>query len=144
MREVIEMLDERDLQAIAQLLTQQLTQQKTEIMQEVQTVVQSTVQTEVARSEERIMQKVQAEFAQVEERLDEKISQAESRIMKSTAVMMDTEFKKQFRLLCEQQDHVLSDAANMDDICIIDGRLDDLEATVKRHAAEIARLKKAQ
>lgn len=92
------MLDEKDLQAIAQ-------------------IVQATVREEVA--------------------------QAEKRIMQGAATLMEAEFQKNFKLLSEQQDKVLSGLADEDDLSIIDGRLDDLEATVRRHSSEIAKLKKA-
>ncbi len=75
--------------------------------------------------------------------IDAKIKESEKRIMQGAAVLMDAEFEKNFRLLSEQQDKVLSGLANEDDLSIIDGRLDDLEATVRRHSSEIAKLKKA-
>ncbi len=79
----------------------------------------------------------------IKESVRDEVAQAEKRIMQAAAVLMDTEFKKNFRLLSEQQDKVLSGLANEDDLSIIDGRLDDLEATVRRHSSEIAKLKKA-
>ena len=51
--------------------------------------------------------------------------------------------KKHFKLLGEQQEAALCHVATDDDLDIIDGRLDTLEAMVKKHSKEIAALKKA-
>ena len=85
------MLDEKDLQAIAQLMAQQ----RRDIMQDVKT-------------------------------------------------LLDTEAQTKFNLLAEGQEEILRRMPSEDDMDIIDGRLDTLEAIARKHSREIEELKKAQ
>ena len=84
------MLDEKDLQAIAQLMAQQ----RRDIMQDVKT-------------------------------------------------LLDTEVQTKFNLLAEGQEEILRRMPSEDDMDIIDGRLDTLEAIARKHSREIEELKKA-
>ena len=89
------MLEEKDLQAIAQLMDAKLTQQKQDIMHDVK-------------------------------------------------VLLDTEVTTKFNLLAEGIEDIQRRMPSEDDMDIIDGRLDTLEAIVKKHSREISELKKAQ
>lgn len=64
-------------------------------------------------------------------------------ILHDMQVLLDTEVTTKFNLLSEGQEEILRRMPNEDDMAIIDGRLDTLEAVVKKHSREIADLKKA-
>ena len=59
-------------------------------------------------------------------------------------VRLDIDVQRQLNLLAEGQEEILSRMPSEDDMDIIDGRLDALEAVAKTHSKEIAELKKAQ
>ena len=65
-------------------------------------------------------------------------------IMQDLKVLLDTEVTTKFNLLAEGIEDIQRRMPSEDDIDIIDGRLDTLEAIVKKHSREIAELKKAQ
>ena len=58
-------------------------------------------------------------------------------------VLLDTEVQTKFNLLAEGQEEILRRMPSEEDMDIIDGRLDTLEAIVKKHSKEIEALKKA-
>ena len=97
------MLDEKDLQAIAQLMDAKLEKQKQEIKTELR-----------------------------------------QELMQDVKVLLDTEVTTKFNLLAEGIEDIQRRMPSEDDIDIIDGRLDTLEAIVKKHSREISDLKKAQ
>ena len=97
------MLDEKDLQAIAQLMDAKLEKQKQEIKTELR-----------------------------------------QELMQDVKVLLDTEVTTKFNLLAEGIEDIQRCMPSEDDMDIIDGRLDTLEAIVKKHSREIAELKKAQ
>ena len=97
------MLDEKDLQAIAQLMDAKLEKQKQEIKTELR-----------------------------------------QELMQDLKVLLDTEVTTKFNLLAEGIEDIQRRMPSEDDMDIIDGRLDTLEAIVKKHSREIAELKKAQ
>ena len=65
-------------------------------------------------------------------------------IMHDVKVLLDTEVSTKFNLLAEGIEDIQRLMPSEDDMDIIDGRLDTLEAIVKKHSREIAELKKAQ
>ena len=97
------MLEEKDLQAIAQLMDAKLEKQKQEIKTELR-----------------------------------------QELMQDMRVLLDTEVTTKFNLLAEGIEDIQRRMPSEDDMDIIDGRLDTLEAIVKKHSREIAELKKAQ
>ncbi|BDF69157.1 hypothetical protein CE91St41_01380 [Oscillospiraceae bacterium] len=64
-------------------------------------------------------------------------------LMHDMKVLLDTEVQTKFNLLAEGQEDILRRMPNEDDMDIIDGRLDTLEAVIKKHTREIAELKRA-
>lgn len=130
------MLTREDLQAIADIMDEKIQASEQRTDEKLQAMEQRT--DEKLRAMEQRIATNTAQFVR------EEIQAAEQRIMQGAAALMDAEFTKHFKLLSEQQDRVLSGLADEDDLSIIDGRLDDLETTVKRHSAEITKLKKAQ
>lgn len=79
--------------------------------------------------------------------MDKKLAQQKTEILDEAThrmkVLLETEVRTQFNLLAEGQDDILRRMPNEDDMDIIDGRLDTLEAVVKKHSREIQELKKA-
>lgn len=59
-------------------------------------------------------------------------------------VRLDMDIQRQLNLLAEGQEEILTRMPSEEDMDIINGRLDTLEAVVKKHSKEIAELKKAQ
>lgn len=84
--------------------------------------------------------------------LDEKDLQAIAQLMErqrkdilhDVKVLLDTDVTTKFNLLAEGMEDIRRRMPSEDDMDIIDGRLDTLEAIVKKHSREIAELKKAQ
>ena len=72
------------------------------------------------------------------------MAQQRKDIMQDLKVLLDTEVTTKFNLLAEGIEDIQRRMPSEDDMDIIDGRLDTLEAIVKKHSREIAELKKAQ
>lgn len=79
----------------------------------------------------------------VDAKLEQQKKDLRADIMHDVTVLMDAEFSAKFNLLAEGQDEILRRMPNEDDMDIIDGRLDTLEAIAKKHSREIAALKQA-
>ena len=115
------MLDEKDLQAIAQLMDQKLAQQKREILGETNDLI------------------------------DQKLARQKQEILSETAhqmkALIDLEVTPKFNLLAEELQNVndrLDRLTTPEEFEIMDSRMDTLELVVKKHSREIAELKKAQ
>ena len=115
------MLDEKDLQAIAQLMEQQ----RKDILSETKDLM--------AQQRKDILSETKDLMAQ--QRKD---------ILHDVKILLDTEVTTKFNLLAEGMEDIRRRMPSEDDMDIIDGRLDTLEAMVKKHSREIAELKKAQ
>ena len=72
------------------------------------------------------------------------MEQQRKHIMHDVKVLLDTEVSTKFNVLAEGTEDIPRRMPSEDDMDIIDGRLDTLEAIVKKHSREIAELKKAQ
>ena len=72
------------------------------------------------------------------------MAQQRKDIMQDLKVLLDTEVTTKFNLLAEGIEDIQRRMPSEDDMDLIDGRLDNLEAIVKKHSREIAELKKAQ
>lgn len=79
--------------------------------------------------------------------MDAKLAQQKAEILDEAThrmkVLLETEVTTKFNLLAEGQDEILRKMPGEDDIDIIDGRLNTLEAIAKKHSREIAALKQA-
>lgn len=123
------MLDEKDLQAIAQLLDVRLAQQKTEIMTE----VRQEMSTQLAQQKVEIQQEVGTQF--VQQKTD---------IMHEVRLMMESYFDPKFNYLADALNILQETVVRREEVEQINDRLDVLEAVVKLHTQEIETLKKAQ
>ena len=126
------MLDEKDLQAIAQLMDQKLAQQKQDIF---------------GVMDQKLAQQKQDIFGV----MDQKLAQQKKEILSETAhqmkTLIDLEVTPKFNLLAEGLQNVndrLDRLATPEEFEIMGSRMDTLELVVKKHSREIAELKKAQ
>ena len=145
------MLDEKDLQAIAQLMTQQkqdifevmdqkLAQQKREILGETNNLMDQ----KLARQKQEIL-------GEANNLMDQKLARQKQEILSETAhqmkTLIDLEVTPKFNLLAEELQNVndrLDRLTTPEEFEIMDSRMDTLELVVKKHSREIAELKKAQ
>lgn len=130
--EVIDMLDEKDLQAIAKLISaseSRMTSKMTE---------------EIAASEARMTasmdEKLSASEARLKTYVDEKVSAAQSH----TLALMEAYFDPKFQAMGEKIDLLEEKMVTLEDLEDIESRLDVLEAVTRRNVREIEKLKKAQ
>ena len=77
-------------------------------------------------------------------RMAQRMAQQRRDIMQDVKTLLDTEVQTKFNLLAEGQEEILRRMPSEDDMDIIDGRLDTLEAIARKHSREIEELKKAQ
>lgn len=123
------MLDEKDLQAIAQLMDAKLAQQKQDIMSETKGLL--------VQQKQDIMSETKSLLAQQkQEILDEST--------RRTKLLLDTEVTTRFNLLAEGQQTILEKLERLDDMEIMDTRITALEAMVKKLNREMEKLKRAQ
>ena len=119
------MLDERDLQSIAQLLAQQKSEIKTELMHE--------MDARLARQKSEITHEMDAQLAR-----------QKSEIMHEVNILMESYFDPKFNYLAESLDLLKEKVVSREETEETSDRLDVLEAVVKIHGREIEKLKKAQ
>ena len=123
------MLDEKDLQAIAQLMDAKLAHQKQDIMSEPKGLL--------AQQKQEIMSETKGLLAQQkQEILDEST--------RRTKLLLDTEVTTRFNLLAEGQQTILEKLERLDDMEVMDTRINALEAMVKKLNREMEKLKRAQ
>ena len=160
------MLDEKDLQAIAQLMDQKLAQQKQDILGETDKLMDQklarqkedilgTMDQKLARQKEDILGTMDQKLAQQKEgilgTMDQKLARQKQEILSETAhqmkALIDLEVTPKFNLLAEELQNVndrLDRLTTPEEFEIMDSRMDTLELVVKKHSREIAELKKAQ
>ena len=123
------MLDEKDLQAIAQLMDAKLAHQKQDIMSETKGLL--------AQQKQEIMSETKGLLAQQkQEILDEST--------RRTKLLLDTEVTTRFNLLAEGQQTILEKLERLDDMEVMDTRINALEAMVKKLNRDMEKLKRAQ
>lgn len=111
------MLEEKDLQAIAQLMDQKLSQQKQDILGE--------VKDQLSQQKQEILKEA----------------------TQSMKVLLDAEVTPKFNLLAEEIQGLhdkLDRMAGPEDLELLESRVDTLELAVRKHSREISELKKAQ
>ena len=123
------MLDEKDLQAIAQLMDAKFAHQKQDIMSETKGLL--------AQQKQEIMSETKGLLAQQkQEILDEST--------RRTKLLLDPEVTTRFNLLAEGQQTILEKLERLDDMEVMDTRINALEAMVKKLNREMEKLKRAQ
>ena len=134
------MLDEKDLQAIAQLMDQKLAQQKQEILGETNNLM-----------DQKLAQQKQEILGETNNLIDQKLARQKQEILSETAhqmkTLIDLEVTPKFNLLAEELQNVngrLDRLTTLEEFEIMDSRMDTLELVVKKHSREIKKKKKAQ
>ena len=117
------MLDERDLQAIAQLMARQ----KTDI---VEMMTQQTAQ----------------QKAEILDTMTRQMAQQKAEIMHEVGALIEVEVTPRFNLLADGYKLILEKLSASDPLELerVESRVDVLETVVKVHSREIDKLKKAQ
>ncbi|MCI8398196.1 MAG: hypothetical protein HFF90_02180 [Oscillibacter sp.] len=123
------MLDEKDLQAIENLVDQRISASEVRM-----------TETLTGTLTEMMDEKIQASEVRMGEMMDEKIRASESRMM----AMMESLFMPQCNLLAEKMDALEQKVVRREEHERVEARVDVLEAVVKVHSIEIERLKKAE
>ena len=123
------MLDEKDLQAIENLVDQRISASEVRM-----------TETLTGTLTEMMDEKIQASEVRMGEMMDEKIHASESRMM----AMMESLFMPQCNLLAEKMDALEQKVVRREEHERVEARVDVLEAVVKVHSIEIERLKKAE
>ena len=123
------MLDEKDLQAIENLIDQRISASEVRM-----------TETLTGTLTEMMDEKIQASEVRMGEMMDEKIRASESRMM----AMMESLFMPQCNLLAEKMDALEQKVVRREEHERVEARVDVLEAVVKVHSIEIERLKKAE
>ena len=115
------MLDEKDLQAISQLLVQQ----KSEILSEM----------DIRFAQQR---------GEIQGEMDTRFVQQKGEIMHEVRLLMESYFDPKFNYLVDSMELLKERAVSREEVEEISDRLDVLEAVAKVHSREIEKLKKAQ
>lgn len=126
------MLDEKDLQAIAQLMTQQ----KQEIVGE----LDARMDAKLAQQKTEITGELDAKLATMETQMDDKLSA----FKQETVAMMEAYFDPKFELLAEGQKTLLETLAPKNRVEQLEEEVDILKTVIRSLSRDVADLKKAQ
>lgn len=127
------MLEEKDLQAIAQMMDLKLAQQKESIMSETKGLL--------AQQKQELLDETTQRMKVL---LDTEVSAAEQRIAKSTVALMDAEFSKRFDLLADGLQDIQQKLIPMSRIEALEDDVSLLKQVIRSMSKEIAELKKSQ
>jgi len=129
------MLEEKDLQAIAQLLSQQ----KDDIMQ--------AFDVKLSQQKDDIMQAVDVKLSQqkddIMQAVDVKLARQKQEIIQEVNVLMESYFDPKFNLLSEKLDIYREEALTHNDIAELSSRVDTLEVVAQIHDQKIQKLENA-
>ncbi len=94
--------------------------------------------------DEKDLQAIAQLIADMETRMDRKLAQQKHEIINEVKVLMEADVMPKFNLLADGIQSINEKMIPAEAIDEIEDRLDALEATVRLHSKEIAKLKKAQ
>lgn len=126
------MLDEKDLQAIAQLMAQQ----KQEIIGELDVRMDA----KMAQQKTDITGELDAKLSALETRMDDKLDS----FKQETVAMMEAYFDPKFELLAEGQKTLLETLAPKNRVEQLEEEVDILKTVIRSLSRDVAELKKAQ
>ena len=129
------MLDERDLQAIAQLIDSRL--QKSE--QRTSQLIDSKLQ----ESEQRTSQLIDSKLKESEQRTMGAIKESEQRTMQGAAALMESYFEPKFQLLAEGIQSLQETQIPRERFDNLEEEVAFLHTIVRQHSREIEKLKHA-
>ena len=133
------MLDEKDLQAIAQLMDLKMAQQKQEIIGELDVRMGA----KLTQQKSEITGDLDAKLTALESRMDDKLSA----FRQETVAMMEAYFDPKFELLADGLAAINEKLKALPDPDLLDRMQEELDLhheLLKQHTREIKALKKAQ
>lgn len=153
-KDVIAMLEEKDLQAIAQMMhamEQRMDQRMDQKLTDSEQRMTKNTETLIADSEQRMTknldQRLDQRFTEFEQRITKNtetlIAESEQRITKNTVMLMELEFAKNFKLLAEGQALILEKLVPSSRVEKLEDDVDVLKSAVRNLNNEVTQLKQA-
>ena len=129
------MLDERDLQAIAQLIDSRL--------QESEQRTSQLIDSKLQESEQRTAQLIDSKLKESEQRTMGAIKESEQRTMQGAAALMESYFEPKFQLLAEGIQSLQETQIPRERFGNLEEEVAFLHTIVRQHSREIEKLKHA-
>ena len=129
------MLDERDLQAIAQLIDSRL--------QESEQRTSQLIDSKLQESEQRTAQLIDSKLKESEQRTMGAIKESEQRTMQGAAALMESYFEPKFQLLAEGIQSLQETQISRERFENLEEEVAFLHTIVRQHSREIEKLKHA-
>ena len=129
------MLDERDLQAIAQLIDSKL--------QESEQRTAQLIDSKLQESEQRTAQLIDSKLKESEQRTMGAIKESEQRTMQGAAALMESYFEPKFQLLAEGIQSLQETQIPRERFENLEEEVAFLHTIVRQHSREIEKLKHA-
>ncbi len=129
------MLDERDLQAIAQLIDSRL--------QESEQRTSQLIDSKLQESEQRTAQLIDSKLKESEQRTMGAIKESEQRTMQGAAALMESYFEPKFQLLAEGIQSLQETQIPRERFENLEEEVAFLHTIVRQHSREIEKLKHA-
>ena len=129
------MLDERDLQAIAQLIDSKL--------QESEQRTAQLIDSKLQESEQRTSQLIDSKLKESEQRTMGAIKESEQRTMQGAATLMESYFEPKFQLLAEGIQSLQETQIPRERFENLEEEVAFLHTIVRQHSREIEKLKHA-
>ena len=125
------MLDERDLQAIAQIIDSKIQESE------------QRMTTKIQESEQRMTAKIEASEQRMNAKIEESASQTLKEAMQGAAALMESYFEPKFNLLFENQQTMLETLAPKSRVDELEEEVSGLRSVVRQHSRDIELLKHA-
>ena len=146
------MLEEKDLQAIAQLMDARISASEERMAQrmdeKLEVQQQSIMQDVSVMIDQKLEVQRQSILRDVSAMIDQKLERQKDEILDEAAhrmkVLLDTEVAMRFNLLAEGQEEILRRMPTEEDMELIDSRITTLEIAVKKLNRRVAGLRPAQ
>ncbi len=129
------MLDERDLQAIAQLIDSKLQESEQRTVQ--------LIDSKLQESEQRTAQLIDSKLKESEQRTMGAIKESEQRTMQGAAALMESYFEPKFQLLAEGIQSLQETQIPRERFENLEEEVAFLHTIVRQHSREIEKLKHA-
>ena len=142
------MLEERDLQAIAQLMDARISASEERMAQMMDQRISASEEQMAQRMDEKLEVQRQSILRDVSAMIDQKLERQKDEILDEAAhrmkVLLDTEVAMRFNLLAEGQEEILRRMPTEEDMELIDSRITTLEIAVKKLNRRVAERRPAQ
>ena len=132
------MLDEKDLQAIAQIMDSKIKESEQRTAQAICESEHRTMQA-ICESEHRTMQAIR----ESEQRTAQAIRESEQRTMQGASTLMESYFEPKFKLLFENQQTMMENLTPKSRVDELEEEVAFLRSMIRQHSREIEALKHA-